>query len=97
MLLPFTIPFSAYFILKGNNFGQFRDRISDTINLQAIISNKPWHSFLHISMQSPRHVCGSPSSQWPRCNKTGGLSEHTLFVEQYVTHRLAAVLAVQGS
>ena len=84
-------------ILKGNKFGQFRDMIlSDTTNLQAIISNKLRRSFPHVSLQSPRHVCGSLSTQWLRCNKTGRLSEHTLFVEQYVTHRLASVLTVQS-
>jgi len=83
MLLPFTLPFSLYLILKCNKYGQFDDKmLSDTINLQATISNKPWH----ISLQSPRHVCDSSSWQWLRCNKTGRLSEHTLCVWSSTWH-----------
>jgi hypothetical protein len=87
MLLSFSLPFSAYLTAKGNKFGQFCYRIlSDTIILQAIIiSNKPWHSFHHISFQSWCRVCGSPQSQRLRCKKNDRLSEHTLLVEQYVT------------
>jgi hypothetical protein len=97
MLLSFSLPFSAYLTLKGNKFGQFCDRIlTDTIILQAIISNKPWHSFLHISLQSSRRVCGSPQPVATLQKKNGRLSEHTLFVEQYVTQTGCAVLTVQS-
>jgi hypothetical protein len=90
----FHSSFLCVFNSKRQQIWQFRDMIlSDTINLQAIISNKLRHSFLHFSLQSPRHVCGSPSTHWLRCNKTGRLSEHTLFVEQYVTDRLAGCCA----